>query len=612
MTASSPAPAKPPRYNNDNTTVLQFLGSFITCSKLIFFRLDWVVFLTALNFSMPWLSTYLYTYTGDVKGAFVNALTNRDSTAFVKVVFWALKISAFSALTGTVLGQFGKVMGFLYRRNAIMRMQDRYFTALAFYRMNCIDSEGIDNPDGRIAQDAAEIAGIWASHVPGIGGMVAQWVLFSRKVYAFARWHTFLYAIPYFFIITIVKACFFKPLSKWLARSERSENNLRYKHISIRDNAESIAFYKAAKFEQTETRRIFYEFLWQQVRLSLWRVPQNLLANFNSDLNFPLANIIMYGPVFQWHIYDGLTPGQINDDISGSVNQTNIYLAMIEGQSGFFTSLIENAGVLKRVHDFMTFAENVAEESKAVEKAKPTQWNTSFTSILEHKKDNVEVFRFTDVSYGVPTKPDLLLVKNLNLSLRKGESILLSGESGAGKTAFFRILSQIWNIQSGKLSVSRSNIIPVPQLPQRPYLPCGKLTFRQQISYPQRIKKKEINTENDAHILEMITQLDLDPVLQQCGGLDSSIDFEWHERFTPGELQNICFLRVLHKKPALALLDDFTNGVSEEVEARMYALIKDTGIAYVSAGHRESLKKWHDRQLILHGDGGYELVELHH
>uniref|UniRef100_A0A7E4VUE1 ABC transmembrane type-1 domain-containing protein n=1 Tax=Panagrellus redivivus TaxID=6233 RepID=A0A7E4VUE1_PANRE len=339
MTASSPAPAKPPRYNNDNTTVLQFLGSFITCSKLIFFRLDWVVFLTALNFSMPWLSTYLYTYTGDVKGAFVNALTNRDSAAFVKVVFWALKISAFSALTGTVLSQFSKVMGFLYRRNAIMRMQDRYFTALAFYRMNCIDSEGIDNP---------------------------------RKVYAFARWHTFLYAIPYFCIITVVKACFFKPLSKWLARSERSENNLRYKHISIRDNAESIAFYRAAEFEQTETRRIFHEFLWQQVKLNLWRAPQNLLANINSNLNFPLANMLMYSPVFQWHIYDGMTPADKNDNISDSVNQTNTYFYMIEDQSDFFTSLIESAGVLKRVHDFMMFAENVAEESKAVEKAKPT------------------------------------------------------------------------------------------------------------------------------------------------------------------------------------------------------------------------------------------------
>ena len=65
-----------------------------------------------------------------------------------------------------------------------------------------------------------------------------------------------------------------------------------------------------------------------------------------------------------------------------------------------------------------------------------------------------------------------LLLKDLDLHLDPGASLLIRGPSGAEKSTLVRALAGIWPLASGSILVPES--AKVMFLPQKPYLPLGQ------------------------------------------------------------------------------------------------------------------------------------------
>ena len=74
------------------------------------------------------------------------------------------------------------------------------------------------------------------------------------------------------------------------------------------------------------------------------------------------------------------------------------------------------------------------------------------------------------------------LVKDLNVHLRPGQSIFVTGSSSAGKTSLLRVFRGLWRLNGGTIA---TNYAPGPRgvlfLPQRPYLTDG--TLREQVGF---------------------------------------------------------------------------------------------------------------------------------
>uniref|UniRef100_A0A7E4W5X1 ABC transporter domain-containing protein n=1 Tax=Panagrellus redivivus TaxID=6233 RepID=A0A7E4W5X1_PANRE len=333
------------------------------------------------------------------------------------------------------------------------------------------------------------------------------------------------------FILILVNLIFVKPIGNWINTLEKSEGWFRYKHCTIRDNAESAAMYDASKFEKKECMRLIDKIMIQNVWLGCWE-------------------------------------------------------------------LVQQSGTLRRVHEFLEFADNNWKEV--------ADYEAEMDQSVKFCSDDNEVFKFDSVCYETPISPSKVLMTNLNFILKKGENLLVSGYSGSGKSAFLRIISRLWKIKSGILTIGISNH-EILVIPQKPYFPTGNLTLRQQIIFPKLIDDRNVS---DKEMLEFITDLHLDTVLKKCCGLNTPVDFEWHERFTPAELQQMSFMRVLYHQPKLVLMDDVSSCCSASVEQRLYELLDGLGISYISAGNRVSLRAFHHKELKLHGDGTYEVVDL--
>jgi putative ATP-binding cassette transporter len=192
------------------------------------------------------------------------------------------------------------------------------------------------------------------------------------------------------------------------------------------------------------------------------------------------------------------------------------------------------------------------------------------------------------------------LMANINLSLSRGETVLLGGASGSGKSTLVRAIAGIWPFGRGEVHVPPS--ARVLFLPQRPYLPIGAL--RNVVSYPMPAGGVDDKTLREA--LEAVGLKEL------AGRLDDVA--HWALQLSPGEQQRMAFARALVQKPDWLFLDEATSALDEATEARLYQLVRERlpETMVFSIGHRATLGPFHTRRLMVEprANGPASIVEL--
>src|SRR5207244_6907817 len=176
------------------------------------------------------------------------------------------------------------------------------------------------------------------------------------------------------------------------------------------------------------------------------------------------------------------------------------------------------------------------------------------------------------------------LIGGVNLSLARGDTVLLGGRSGTGKSTLIRAVAGIWPFGRGAVRLPRGARILV--LPQKPYLPIG--TLRDVVRYP--------GEADDATLREALAAVEL-PEL--AGRLDQAD--QWALRLSPGEQQRIAFARALVQNPDWLFLDEATSALDEATEARLYRLVREQlpAAGIFSVGHRATLRALHARELVV-------------
>ncbi|MEO0887552.1 MAG: ATP-binding cassette domain-containing protein, partial [Cyanobacteria bacterium J06648_10] len=110
---------------------------------------------------------------------------------------------------------------------------------------------------------------------------------------------------------------------------------------------------------------------------------------------------------------------------------------------------------------------------------------------------------------------------------------------------------------------------------------------------------------SDIQDLAVLEQVKLPELIDRFGGLDTVE--EWGDVLSLGEQQRLSFARVLVHQPAYTILDEATSALDRENEQQLYGHLSAAQIAYVSVGHRDSLKDYHKSLLRLAEDHSWEL-----
>ncbi|EHL17826.1 hypothetical protein HMPREF9630_01351 [Peptoanaerobacter stomatis] len=171
---------------------------------------------------------------------------------------------------------------------------------------------------------------------------------------------------------------------------------------------------------------------------------------------------------------------------------------------------------------------------------------------------------FKDVSFYY--KKDEYVLKNINISAEKGQTIALVGHTGSGKSSIMNLLLKFYQPQQGKILIDGMDLQTLQDqtirdhmgiVLQEPYLFTG--TILSNIT----LNKENISRQDAQKALEMVGG---DLVL---GNLKDGIDEKVVERgatLSSGQRQLISFARALAQNPTILILDEATSSVDSETE----------------------------------------------
>jgi ABC-type bacteriocin/lantibiotic exporter with double-glycine peptidase domain len=167
-----------------------------------------------------------------------------------------------------------------------------------------------------------------------------------------------------------------------------------------------------------------------------------------------------------------------------------------------------------------------------------------------------------------------LVLENLDLDIKKGESVALIGESGAGKSTLADILLGLLKPEKGTVTVDGTDIYTIQSswsrmigyVPQIVFLIDD--TIRKNIAFG--IPDDEID---DNKVWQAIEQAQLTATVNSMEkGLDSIVG-ERGIKLSGGQRQRIAIARALYHNPEIIILDEATSALDNETESAVMEAI---------------------------------------
>ena len=190
-------------------------------------------------------------------------------------------------------------------------------------------------------------------------------------------------------------------------------------------------------------------------------------------------------------------------------------------------------------------------------------------------------------------------IRNINLKVKRGETVGIIGGTGSGKTTLVNLIPRFYDATEGEIRV---NGVPVSRyskealvnmigvVPQKATLFSG--TVRENLAFGKDV--------SDEEMLRALCIAQADSVIADKGGLDSRVE-AGGTNFSGGQKQRLTIARALVKNPEILILDDCASALDYATDAALRTAIRthceDTTVFIVS--QRAASVMYADKILVL-------------
>lgn len=173
--------------------------------------------------------------------------------------------------------------------------------------------------------------------------------------------------------------------------------------------------------------------------------------------------------------------------------------------------------------------------------------------------------RLEEMTFGY--NPDIVVLKDVDLTIRPGETFALVGPTGAGKSTVAKLVTRFYDPQSGRVTVDGFDLRDVTLdslrrqlgvVPQEPFLFAGSI--RENISFARP-------DATDAEVEAACAAVGITEVVAR---LPKGLDTPCHERgvtLSSGERQLLALARAFLAQPRVLILDEATSALDLATES---------------------------------------------
>jgi ATP-binding cassette subfamily B protein len=228
-------------------------------------------------------------------------------------------------------------------------------------------------------------------------------------------------------------------------------------------------------------------------------------------------------------------------------------------------------------------------------------FNASENQVTQSKDEIAfaKTLELRDLTFAYPDQPDMLTLRNINLSIKKGEKIGIVGKSGSGKTTLVKLLLGYYELDNERLFIDGTPVAPRDIARSIAYVPQDTSLFHRSIAdniaYAAQngtTRKEVIKAAKQAHAHEFILEIEdaYDALVGERG-----------IKLSGGQRQRIAIARAILRNAPILVLDEATSALDSEseqvIQAALQELMSDRTAIVIA--HRLSTIQKMDRIIVL-------------
>ncbi|MED3645836.1 ABC transporter ATP-binding protein [Halalkalibacterium halodurans] len=493
-----------------------------------------------------------------------------------QIIFWACVGLLFVYLLNTVMQYVVTYWGHKLGINIESDMRKKLFEHMQKLSFGYYDNNKTGHSLSRLTKDLEEIGEV-AHHGPEDVFVAIMTLVGAFAIMLSIHWQL---AVALFCVVPfiIIFAVYFN--KKMTTTFRRMFQDVGDINARVEDSIGGIRIVQAfanERYEQAQFAKNNQRY--RKTKLASYKImAQNVMANYVLMRSITLLTLL----VGTWFVISGsLTYGEF----VAFILLSNILIQPVQKINAVIESYPKGIAGFKRYTEILDTEPDIEDAPGAKE------WNI---------QGNIQ---YEGVTFGYDGMDDVL--KNIDLTIRAGETVAFVGPSGAGKTTLCSLLPRFYEVKDGRIVVdgldiremkleSLRNQIGIVQ--QDVFLFSG--TVKENIAYGNL-------QATDDEIMEAARKAKLDDfILSQPDGLETVIG-ERGVKLSGGQKQRLSIARMFLKNPPILILDEATSALDTETELAIQQSLSELskGRTTLVIAHRLATIKNADRIIVVTKEG---------